>query len=50
MTNSKGNIMRILINSALERRLKVFGKLSFGVMLAVFVKLALDKYNIHLKF
>jgi len=50
MTNSKGNIMRILINSALERRLKVFGKLSFGVMLAVFVKLALDKYNIHLKY
>ena len=50
MTNSKGNIMRILINSALERRLKLFGKISLSVMFAVFVKMAMDKFNIELKF
>ena len=44
-TGLQGNIMKILINSALERRIKLVSKLSMGVLLAYLIKYAMDNFD-----
>jgi len=45
MTEFKGNIMKILINSALERRIKFVSKLTMGVLLAYLIKYAMNNFD-----
>lgn len=48
MTEFKGNVMKFLINSAVERRIVMISKATLLVAVAIGVKIAIDHFNIDL--